>query len=188
MSKISELDIVKLSEFDQSKITSLLSNSRKLRTILQFNEVAGNNRHATQTQICGEVGVSVATINRMRKELNVRSPYRNSVPTKTEAQREKDKYRRIVNTAYRSGEINESKKSSLYSKINSNLVKGVKDEILNLKLTPQSNTSAKSLRGGTLEEMLAPERSEPPCTSMSKANEVDIDAFLEKKGIGTHKQ
>lgn len=158
MSKLSELDIVKLSEFDASKLTTLLSNSRRVRTILQFNEVAGNKRHATQKQICDEVGVSVATINRTRKELGVSSPYRYSVPTKTETQKEKDKYRRVVNTAFKSGEISELEKSQLYTRINSNLDKSAKDDVSKLKPTVNHSrtttvvSKTKPLRGGTYKD------------------------------------
>jgi DNA-binding XRE family transcriptional regulator len=197
MSKISELDIVKLSEFNESKLKALLSNSKKVRTILQFNEVAGNKNQATQKQVCDEIGVSVTTINRIRKELGVSSPYRYSVPTKTETQREKDKYRRIVNSSYKGGEISELEKSQLYTKINSNLDKGVKDEI-NKLITSKSEKSvgnSKSfkssvrdkMKGGTYKATVDSDEDEPRkgtvINEINKTIESEIDTAKQARDI-----
>ena len=159
-------NLVKLSHVEERNLTpTLLSKANKYQKLLQFNEAWNQNTRASQKQICDEIGVSVSTMNRLRKDLGVTSPYRYTVSTKSEAQKEKEKYKRIVYTAVKDGKIDEDAKTDLFDRINKSLNKDVKEEVLKLKQgTGTAATSTRrhvqtsrpkkpEMRGGTLEEL-----------------------------------
>ncbi len=132
----------------------------KHRTMLQFELERAKNPKGSQKEICDAIGVSVSTFNRIRKDLKLPSPFRYSSSDKSEAARERDKYKRIVYDAFKSGKINEATKTELYRRINSNLDSEVKDEVMKLKLKLKQNNRNKNqnevmarvLRGGTNED------------------------------------
>jgi hypothetical protein len=145
-------EMIKMSQVDLDVLNSdMLSKVEKIRTIVRFNKAKKSNPNLSQSALCKSIGTTVATIERIRKDLNVPSPYRYSVSTKTEAQKEKAKYRQKVYSAFKSGAIDEYMKSSLYDRINSSLDKSVKDDVSKLKSSiNRSKISKVTPRGGGL--------------------------------------
>lgn len=129
-----EIDyIVKLSQVLEKNLTpELFAKSEKYRTLLRFSEARRQNPRATQRQICKSIGTSSSSIERIRTDLNISSPYRYSVSTKSDLQKEKEKYKRAVNELFKKGKISEDIKLDLYNKINSSFDKEVKDEVISI--------------------------------------------------------
>jgi hypothetical protein len=129
-----EIDyIVKLSQVLEKNLTpELFAKSEKYRTLLRFSEARRQNPRATQSQICKSIGTSSSSIERIRTDLNISSPYRYSVSTKSDLQKEKEKYKRAVNELFKKGKISEDIKLDLYNKINSSFDKEVKDEVISI--------------------------------------------------------
>ena len=171
-----EIDyLVKLSQVTEKNLTpDLFSKSEKYRTLLRFSEARRLNPHASQSQLCKSIGTSPSTMERIRKDLNVTSPYRYSVPVKSDLQKEKDKYKRAVHESFKKGTISEDRKLELYEKINSTFDKQVKDEVTSVcptlmerkknivsRVTSHTNVSMstsdrtqisrKSMKGGKIE-------------------------------------
>ena len=88
------------------------------------------------------IGTSVSTLERIRYDLGVPSPYRYEKSIKSEAQKEKEKLKRIVYSALKSGEIDETRKTELYSRINSDLNADVKHEVRQLKAETKTITKS----------------------------------------------
>ena len=88
-----EIDyIAKLSQVLEKNLTpELFTKSEKYRTLLRFSEARRQNPSATQSQICKSIGTSTSTIERIRTDLHISSPYRYSVSVKSDLQKEKEK-------------------------------------------------------------------------------------------------
>ena len=140
MSNTEDLDeLIKISQLNIDVLNSdILGNIEKYRTIVRFNKAKKNHPEQSQPELCKSIGISVSTLERIRKDLNVQSPYRYTVSVKTEAQKEKDRYKQKVYTAFKSGLIDEDTKVSYYDKIKSNFDKSIKDEIKNLRGSTES--------------------------------------------------
>ena len=147
MSDLEEL--VKMSQIDVTKINSdLLGKIEKLRAITRFNDAKRRNPKASQKELCQSIGASVSTMERIRKDLSIPSPYRYTVSVKSETQKEKDKYKRMVYDAEKSGKITEDTKGQLYTKINSGLGADLKQEVMSIGPTSKTSGKKNSSRGG----------------------------------------
>ena len=62
---------------------NLITRNRNLELMNQFENIRIENPHLTQPQICKMMNISVSTIERYRKDLDMRSPFRHKIPRKT---------------------------------------------------------------------------------------------------------
>ena len=148
-------EMIKMSQIDFDKLNATtLVKGEKIRHVLTFNNIKRSHPEYSQADICKAMNISVPTMERIRKDLSLPSPYRYSVSDKTPAQREKAAFKQKVYVALKKGLITEDRKITLYEKVNNNLDKSVKDEINSLKDLVNSESSSKSnndtrKRGGT---------------------------------------
>ena len=154
------LDISKLEDMNPESIRKLY----KMKTMLDYFEAKDKNKKLSQKSICENIGISRSTLYRTRVDLGMNSLNRYDIPVATEAQKEKEKWKRTVYTALKSEIIDETRKKELYSKINTNLNAEVKDEVKQLKPEPKTITksfsedSSKNKRGGVTTRPRRPRR------------------------------
>ena len=85
MIKMSQIDINKLDDSD------FMGKLEKIRTLIRFNEAKRQKGKMSQSSICKTIGTSVSTLERIRYDLGVSSPYRYEKSIKSDAQKEKEK-------------------------------------------------------------------------------------------------
>jgi hypothetical protein len=103
-------ELIKVSQIDISKFSAdVLGKVEKLRTVARFNQARRQSKNMPRSQICYLVGTSASTLQRIRKDVGSPSPYRHSVSTRLAAQKEREKYKRMVYTASKTWEISANK-------------------------------------------------------------------------------
>ena len=60
--------------------SNLITRQNKLHQMCKFMEIKSNNPKMTQKEISTEIGLSDHTVSRMRKDINMTSPYKSSNP------------------------------------------------------------------------------------------------------------
>jgi hypothetical protein len=82
--------------------SNLLNRHYKLEQVLIFNEIRKNNPHLNQKDIAAQMGTSVTSLQRIRKDLAMKSPYRYDIATR---KKPKD----LTNDSVPSGSIKNNK-------------------------------------------------------------------------------
>lgn len=183
-------EMIKMSQLNLEKLNSdALVKVEKVRTIIRFNTIKREHPDYNQSAICTALGISVSTLERIRRDLSLPSPYRYTISDKTEAQKDKAKLKQKVYMAHKKGLITEETKQNLYDKINTNIDKSVKEEVSNLKTLPKlqlgstsDKSSRRSKRGGAIETELVSNSNSVnnPTVNISSLAAANATALAEK--------
>ena len=122
----------------------------KMETWLEFLETKRTNPNLNQDQICSKMHVSRSSINRIRKDLGLPSPYRYEVSDKTEAQKERAKEKRREAKATGTDE----------EQVKSHTKRG----------RPSKKTDSSKMVGGTLEQH--PNEERPTLETLNRESKV----------------
>ena len=80
MNELEKIESIKetISNFDPNLITKF----SKMKKLLQFEEAKSAQPNLTQDQICKKIGISTSSMQRIRKDVNMQSPYKYIIPAK----------------------------------------------------------------------------------------------------------